>query len=102
MAEAPSVRVRTTVPAELRMSMLTPVAASGGTFTLSSATVAADGAVTSKSPELLVADGVVKIKCYPVTLRAYLAWLPSAGLSSEPDAPLFPRPDLSTGLLSLC
>ena len=36
-------------------------------------TVAADGSVTSKSPELVVAGGVVKLKCYPVTLRAYLA-----------------------------
>ena len=35
--------------------------------------VAADGSVTSKSPELVVAGSVVKIKCYPVTLRAYLA-----------------------------
>ena len=36
-------------------------------------TVAADGSVSSKSPELVVAGNVVKIKCYPVTLRAYLA-----------------------------
>ena len=36
-------------------------------------TIAADGSVTSKSPELVVAGGVVKLKCYPVTLRAYLA-----------------------------
>ncbi len=36
-------------------------------------TVAADGSVSSKSPELVVAGGVVKLKCYPVTLRAYLA-----------------------------
>lgn len=36
-------------------------------------TVAADGSVTTKSPELIAAAGVVKIKCYPVTLRAFLA-----------------------------
>ena len=36
-------------------------------------TVAADGSISSKSPELVVAGGVVKLKCYPVTLRAYLA-----------------------------
>ncbi|MGB8355169.1 MAG: PQQ-binding-like beta-propeller repeat protein [Chthoniobacteraceae bacterium] len=36
-------------------------------------TVTADGSITSKSPELIISAGVVKIKCYPVTLRAYIA-----------------------------
>ena len=36
-------------------------------------TVAADGAVTTESAELIAAAGVVKIKCYPVTVSAFLA-----------------------------
>ncbi len=43
-------------------------------------TVAADGSVSTKSPELLVEDGVLKVKCYPVTLRAYIANPDEAGL----------------------
>ncbi len=36
-------------------------------------TVAADGAVSTESPELIAAQGIVKVKCYPVTLSAFLA-----------------------------
>lgn len=36
-------------------------------------TVAADGSLSTKSGELLLENGVVKIKCYPVTLRAFVA-----------------------------
>ena len=36
-------------------------------------TVAADGSVSTESPELIAGAGVVKIKCYPVTLSAFLA-----------------------------
>lgn len=36
-------------------------------------TVGKDGALSSNSHELLIENGVVKIKCYPVTLSAYLA-----------------------------
>ena len=32
-----------------------------------------DGAITSLSPELLIAGNVVKVRCYPVTVRAYRA-----------------------------
>ncbi len=35
--------------------------------------VDAGGAVTTSDPELIVDGGVLKLKCYPVTLRAYLA-----------------------------
>ena len=36
-------------------------------------TVAADGTVSTKSPELIVDGKVVKIRCYPVTVRAFVA-----------------------------
>ena len=35
-------------------------------------TVGKDGAISTKSPELEIAGDVVKIKCYPVTLAAYV------------------------------
>ena len=35
-------------------------------------TVGTDGAISTKSPELEIAGDVVKIKCYPVTLGAYV------------------------------
>lgn len=35
--------------------------------------VATNGALSTKDPELLVADGVVRIKAYPVSVRAYRA-----------------------------
>lgn len=35
--------------------------------------LAADGSITAKSPELMVAGAVVKVRCYPVTLRAFQA-----------------------------
>jgi len=35
-------------------------------------TIGKDGAITTKSPDLLVNGGVVQIKCYPVTLAAYV------------------------------
>ncbi len=38
------------------------------TFTLN-----ADGSITSKSPDLMVDGKVVKVRCYPVTVRAFLA-----------------------------
>lgn len=43
-------------------------------------TVGKDGAITTKSSELIIENGVVKIKTYPVTLRAYLANPPEADL----------------------
>lgn len=48
-------------------------------------TVAADGAVSTKSPELIVDGKVVKIRCYPVTVRAF------AANPDESDMPLSMR-----------
>lgn len=43
-------------------------------------TVGEDGTLATESDELLVEDGVVRIRCYPVTIRAYRANPPEGDL----------------------